>query len=192
MGGGAPPSAKVVVDMAPSSTNVTSIKRTIFFTKPPYVRMTPLRKTIFFVREEIQTVRKTRGRPGSSSVYRQPQSRLHDVELTQADNFYDFPLVQPRRGAPVGITVNKRRRSCSSSVNRRMGPCSPICKVGKSMLRRGMPFPQGHPALAVNAERASRHSRLRWLASSRVTWAGLALLDDGSDPFPAQKITSWR
>jgi hypothetical protein len=57
MGGGAPPSANEAVEIAPSSTSVASIKRTIFF-MGSILRGISL--TIFFSREEIRSVRKTR------------------------------------------------------------------------------------------------------------------------------------
>jgi hypothetical protein len=55
MGGGAPPSANEAVEIAPSSTSVASIKRTIFF-MGSILRGISL--TIFFSREEIRSVRK--------------------------------------------------------------------------------------------------------------------------------------
>jgi hypothetical protein len=57
MGGGAPPSANEAVEIAPSSTGVASIKRTIFFMG---TILRGIALTIFFSREEIRSLRKTR------------------------------------------------------------------------------------------------------------------------------------
>ena len=59
MGGGAPPSANEAVEIAPSSTSVASIERTIFFIGSI---LRGISLTIFFSREEIRSVEKRDGK----------------------------------------------------------------------------------------------------------------------------------